>query len=57
VDSFKGKMAFIRKSAWIVKPMGGMEPTKKPKAIPHAKQGTLLSKEDQNETIDRDMAV
>jgi hypothetical protein len=37
VDSLKGKMAFIGKSAWIVKPAGGMKSATKPKAISHSK--------------------
>jgi hypothetical protein len=57
VDSFKGKMAFVRKSAWIMKSTRGMESTKKTKAIPHSKRGVFLSKEDQEKTVHRDVTV
>jgi hypothetical protein len=57
VDSFKGKMAFVRKSTWIMKAMRGVEFTKKPKAIPHSKKGSLLFEKDQEKTVHRDVAV
>jgi len=44
-------MAFIGKSAWIVKPTGGMESTTKPEAISHSKRGGLLSKIDQQKAV------
>jgi hypothetical protein len=50
-------MAFVGKSAWIVKPAGGMESTTKPKAISHSKGGSLLSKIDQQKAVDRDGAA
>jgi len=57
VDSVKSKMAFIGKSAWIVKPTGGMESTTKPKAISHSKRGVFLSKIDPQKAVHGDGAV
>ena len=57
MDPLKGKVAFVRKSAWVVESSRGMEVTEEPKAIPHSKRGTLLFKEDQEKAFHRDGAV
>jgi hypothetical protein len=50
-------MAFIGKSAWIVKSTGRMEPTTKSKAISRTKRGSFLSKIDQQKAIHGDRAA
>jgi len=44
-------MAFIGKSARIMKPTRGVESTKKPKAISHSKRGILVFQEDQEKAV------
>jgi hypothetical protein len=47
-------MAFIGKSARIVKPAGGMESTTKPKPISHSMRGGFLSEIDQQKAVHGD---
>jgi hypothetical protein len=50
-------MAFIRKPAWIMKSVRGIEFTQTPQAIPNSKRGILFFEEDQEKPIDRDVMV
>jgi hypothetical protein len=50
-------MAFIGKSAWIMKPARRIEPTTKPKTISYSKQGVFLFEEDQEKTFHGDVAA
>jgi hypothetical protein len=57
MDLFKGKVAFVRKPAWIMKSMRGIKFTQKTKAIPHSKQRIFLLKENEEKPIYRDTTV
>jgi len=44
-------MAFIGKSAWIMKPTRGIESALKPNAVSHPKRGVFLFQEDQEKAL------
>jgi hypothetical protein len=49
-------MAFVGKSAWIVKPTRRIEFATKPKTVSYPKRGVFLFEEDQEKTVHGDGA-